>query len=123
MKFYIAGRTSRVPEIQAMTKRLLDLGHEVAHDWTNASVSLKRPYEAKVAAQIAGMDFDGVKSADILIILGDQSGTGMYVELGIALATNTVVYSIGDYNDVTVFHFLPNVKRVETFEDVLIDLS
>jgi nucleoside 2-deoxyribosyltransferase len=87
-----------------------------------ADADLKRPYDLNLACSIAEKDLWGVKDADVLIIIGDQAGTGMYVELGIALATNTRVYSIGDYNDITVFHFLAQVSRLDSFEEVLEDL-
>ena len=123
MKFYIAGRTKAVPEIQRMTKTLVDLGHTVAHDWTQLDSDMKRPYPVDKARQIAQADLDGVNNADVFIIIGDESGTGMYVELGIALAKAARVYAIGTNNDATVFHFLPTVKRFETFEEVLKDLE
>ena len=123
MKFYIAGRTKAVPEIRRMTKILVDLGHEVSHDWTQLDCDMARPYPAAKACQIAQDDLSGVKNADVFIIVSDEAGTGMYVELGVALAQGATVYALGEYNDITVFHYLPTVKRFKTFEDVLNDLK
>jgi nucleoside 2-deoxyribosyltransferase len=123
MKFYIAGRTSKTEDIKEMISLLTKFGHEVTHDWTLTDAQFQRPYPIDIAEQVADKDMRGIVDADIFIILGDKSGTGMYVELGIALATNTKVYSIGENNDVTVFHFLPNVKRMYTFSEVLDDLA
>ncbi|MCA9355582.1 hypothetical protein KC865_03485 [Candidatus Kaiserbacteria bacterium] len=59
----------------------------------------------------------------MFIILGDKSGTGMFVEMGAALSNNAKVYAIGEYNNLTVFHFHPHVTRLDTFEEVLSDLG
>ena len=124
MKFYISGRTAKISEIKEMTEVLTTMGHVVSHDWTeDRDVDLPRPYEENKASQIASKEVRGISDADIFIIIGDSAGTGMYVELGVALATNTKVYSIGAYNDITVFHFLPNVTRFNTFSEVLEDLE
>lgn len=126
MKFYIAGRTSRISEIKSMVTKLKDLGHEVTHDWTEMeNADLPRPYNEhlELVRDFALKDIDGAKEADVFVILGDQSGTGMYVEFGAALAMGAKIYAVGEYNDITVFHFHPSVVRVATFEDVLNDLN
>lgn len=123
MKFYISGRTAKVEEIKAMSKALEQRGHFVSFDWMSEDTDIPRPYETSLVENIAKKEIAGIRAADIFIIIGDEAGTGMYVELGIALATKKLVYSIGDFNDITVFHHLPNVKRLASFEDVLADLE
>lgn len=126
MKFYVAGRTARINEIKAIIDELLSLGHEITHDWTiSDDADLGRPYidHLTKVSEFAQKDIEGAYQADVFIILGDQSGTGMYVELGAALAGGAKVYAVGDYNDMTVFHFHPQVKRLDTFADVLVDLK
>lgn len=125
MKFYIAGRTSQIKTIQKMVATLTDLGHEITYDWTRTEdPDLKRPYNEHLekVSFFAEKDINGAKNAEIFIIIGDASGTGMYVELGVALASGAKVYAIGEYNDVTIFHFHPQVTRYNTFEEVLDDL-
>lgn len=121
MKFYVASRTARASDILHIRASLLELGHEV-YDWT-IFASIKRPYMENEVAPIAAEELQAVKDADIFILLGDEGGTGMYVELGYALATNTKIYCVGNHNNLTVFQYLPQVTRVDSFEDVLKDLS
>lgn len=121
MKFYIASRTARANDVHALKALLQKAGHDV-YDWTMFA-SIKRPYIEREVAPIAQEELEAIKQADIFILLGDEGGTGMYVELGYALATNTKIYCVGNHNDVTVFQYLPQVKRIASVEEVLRDLE
>ena len=123
MKFYISARTAKVKEVKEMTSTLVDMGHEVTFDWTLEDAAVRRPYDPEWALLVAEKEKTGISKSDFFIILGDSSGTGMYVELGIALANNCTVYAIGENNDATVFHYLKNVKRFNSFSDVVKNLS
>lgn len=126
MKFYIAGRTARINDIKKMVSILEERGHTCTHDWTAMEdAELERPYDDHVekVQNFAEKDISGARDADVFIILGDKSGTGMYVEMGAALSGGAKVYAIGEYNNLTVFHYHPRVTRLETFEEVLLDLG
>jgi len=125
MKFYIAARTAKAVEVRKMRKILEEKGHRVSYDWTLEDVDIPRPYGNHVdkVVPLAEKTLEGAKNADIFIIIGDSAGTGMYVELGAALAAGKKVYAIEDHNDKTVFHFHPLVTRLNTFEDVLKELG
>lgn len=106
-----------------MIKTLETLGHS-AYDWTSLPEAIiERPYQEEAAQKLAEAESAAIATSDAFVIIGDHSGTGMYVELGIALATGAKIYSIGINNDATVFHFLPSVIRLNTFEEVLADLG
>ncbi len=67
---------------------------------------------------------DGSRRCDIFILITDESGAGMYTELGAALTSKrTKIYVIGNYLDRSVFFFHPKVKRFETINEVLEDLD
>ena len=85
--------------------------------------SIQRPYREAVVAPIALAELEAIKDANVFILLGDEGGTGMYVELGYALATEAQIYCVGNFNDVTVFQYMPQVRRVGSFEEVLNDLK
>lgn len=123
MKFYFAGRTARAADIQSMRDELQELGHELSYDWTTSDLLQTRPYPEEFAAPEAKRELEGVAMADVFILIGDEGGTGMYVELGYALAQNIPIYCLGEHNDKTLFQFLPEVKRVDSFEDILNDLE
>ena len=128
MKFYIASRFANKDRVLEMAGKLEELGHSWSFNWTRHQ-SIKPYSENKELAEQFGVDdFEGVLDADIFIILGDEAGSGMYVELGAAMASNALkggvkIYSIGEYNERTPFHFHPMVKRLESFEEVLEDLG
>lgn len=126
MKFYVASRTARTKEVKEIIETILSKGHEITHDWTGVeNATLERPYHKhkEVVREFALKDVEGAKNAEVFIILGDNSGTGMYVELGAALASNARVYAVGEYNDATVFHFHPQVTRVGTIDEAFNDLK
>lgn len=106
--------------MQRFRNSLEELGHEV-YDWTMFA-SIKRPYRENQVAPIALAELQAIENADVFILLGDEGGTGMYVELGYALAKGSKVYCVGNHNNETVFQYIPQVIRVESFEDVLKDV-
>lgn len=126
MKFYIASRTSEIGRVKTMINTLEKMGNVCTHDWTSVeNANLSRPYgqHLDIVRDYARKDIEGAREAEVFIILGDKSGTGMYVELGAALAGNSKVYAIGEHSDMTIFHFHPAVKQVDSFDEVLVDLK
>jgi hypothetical protein len=126
MKFYIAARTSQLSIVKEMVKEIELEGHEISHDWTAVKdADLPRPYSAHAEKVriFAENGVEGVKNADVFVILSDIGGTGMYVEMGMALASNARIYTVGENNDVTVFHFHPRVNKVSSLKDVFKDLK
>jgi len=104
-------------QVKEMISLLEGRGHECTHDCTAMKDAERgRPYKDHIekVRKFAEKDVMGARDAYVFIILGDESGTGMYVEMGAALSNNVKVYAIGEYNDVTVFH--PHVSRLDTFE-------
>ena len=57
-------------------------------------------------------------------MLSDEAGTGMYVELGAAIASylergKPEIFVIGPHNSRSMFYFHPAVQRVDNLEGVL----
>lgn len=128
MKVYVATRTSRKEEVREIYKKLIEMGHEITEDWTKHK-SIK-PYikNQKMASKYAVEDINGVLDADVFILLCDEGGTGMFVEMGTAITMNliskkTKVYVVGKYNDRSIFFFHPSVIRKDTIEEVLEELD
>jgi hypothetical protein len=94
---YVAGRVSRQKEIQIILDRLRESGIEVTRDWTwtHAITNEKEARDFRMKAYAirdpkyhreADDDLNAVFEADIFIIVTDEHGTGMYVEMGAAFA-------------------------------------
>lgn len=128
MKFYIAARFGLKDEVRSMYKVLQEKGHGVIADWTEhkpikpygENPSLSRDYSIE--------DIDAVTNCDVFVIVSDEAGTGMYVELGAAIASNLKngrpkIYVIGGNTDRVMFYFHPSVIKKATFEEVLKDLG
>jgi len=128
MKFYIASRVKNKQLVRKIHKTLTKLGHEVLSDWVDETDII--PYEKHIeASKIRAIECAKYSSeCDVFILVSDESGAGMYTELGIALNSNISgnkpkIYVIGDYVNRSVFFFHPFVKRFKTMDEVLEDLK
>ncbi len=128
MKFYIASKLGNHIQVQSLAKLLKANGWEHTYDWTIHGSNKETDIE--ILKSIARKEFDGVKNADIVIVLTPQ-GRGTHAELGMAIALNKVVYichSDDTYfkcdDNTSTFYWLPQVKHlVGTIEDVAIELK
>lgn len=128
MKFYIASRFDKRDEVKKLQKVLADNGHEIVGDWTDHKPI--KPYDKNqdMAKEYATDDINGVKNADVFIILSDEAGTGMYVELGAAITSNILkgkpkIYAVGEHNSRSMFYFHPSVVRLPDTDGVLEDVE
>jgi hypothetical protein len=124
MKFYIASRVNRKEDVKEYYKKLKSKNHTVSFDWTNYG-SLK-PYSKnkKIMDKLADAATEGIRKCDVFVLLTDESGTGMYTELGIAINNylnfgKPEIYIIGDYLDRSPFYFHYVVNSCKTFDEVL----
>lgn len=124
MKIYIASRFDKRDEVKKLQKILIEKGHEIVGDWTDHEPI--KPYDKNqdAAKEYAADDINGVKNSDIFIILSDKAGTGMYVELGAAIASKILIgkpeiYVVGDHNSRSMFYFHHAVKRTANIDDLL----
>ncbi len=103
-----------------MIKELNKRDHKMTFDWTKADY-FDRPYTKHLAdaAQLATTEIEAIAEAEFFIIVGDPGGTGMYVEMGAALANNVPIYAIGHHSDETIFHFHSSVTRLGDFSALL----
>lgn len=115
MKFYIASKLENYEQVQNLSKLLKDLGWEHTYDWT-VHGSIKET-DTETLKSVGKKETDGVKSADIVIILTPQ-GRGTHVELGIAIALNKIVYICHEDDkyfrcddNTSTFYWLPNVEH------------
>ena len=115
MKFYIASRLKNHEQVKYLSEKLKAAGWTHTYDWT-AHGSVKESSTERLA-EIGQKELDGVKDADIVIVLTPQGG-GTHTELGFALAFGKAVYlchSDDTYfkcnDDTSTFYWLPQVQR------------
>ena len=115
MKFYIASSLKNAGQVRELSHLLKCAGWEHTYDWT---IHLEKDIDGTVLKAIGEKELEGVKQADIVIILTPQ-GRGTHIELGIAIALGKQVYLCHrdasyfqfDGNTCT-FYWLPQVKRL-----------
>lgn len=97
-------------------------------DWTT-HIPIKPYHEHADLAQTYSIeDVNAVKGCEVFCLLSDEAGTGMYVELGVAILSNMLrakpgVYVIGEQNTRAMFYFHPAVKKRESIEDVIAEVE
>ena len=128
MKFYLASRTKNRELIKNIRKKLTGLGHEVTSTWVDEKNIIPHEKHLEATRKRARQCIKDCSNSDVFILISDETGSGMYTELGAALLSNSdrktpEIYIIGKYLDRSVFFFYPGVKRFETFEEVLQDIN
>jgi len=115
MNFYIASKLENHEQVKDLAKLLKNFGWEHTYDWT-VHGSIKET-NMETLKSVGQKETDGVKSADIVIVLTPQ-GRGTHVELGIAIALNKIVYicHVDDRyfkcdDNTSAFYWLPNVNH------------
>jgi nucleoside 2-deoxyribosyltransferase len=115
---YIAGRYVRREELREVAQQLTDRGFEVTSRWLFEDASIPGGHLAPEgrAAEIAQMDFEDVRRADVCIAFtepskGPQGRGGRHAELGIALALGQRVLLVGPREH--VFHCLEHVEQYD----------
>ena len=117
MKFYIASRMENKAAASELTEKLKTKGHTVTLDWTR--LEKLKPYEqnSERSAEVADQMVKAVQNADLFVVFLDEGGTGLYTELGVALAMGKQVFVVGDLNK-PIFLFHPLVTRVYSIQEL-----
>lgn len=98
-------------------------GHEITADWTKHKPLESYPDNAQISMEYAAEDLKGVRNCDAFIMVSDPEGTGIYIELGAAIALGKKVFMIGPHTSHSVFFLLPQIKIVENLEEVFKELN
>ena len=128
MKFYIAARFGLKDEVREVYKTLENKGHEIMADWTEHKPVKPYADNQEVSQEYSVEDIDAAMSCDVFILISSDAGTGMYIELGAAIANNIKtgtpkIYVIGEHTGRSMFYFHPSVMRKNTLAEVFEDLD
>ena len=123
MKFYISSRTKEANQTKKIIQKLKSLGYSITLDWTKQT-NLK-PYNknSKQSAIFSKRVTSAIKTCDSFILLTDQAGTGMHTELGIAIAEKKKIFIIGKHSNTNVFFFHPNIKRLNSINNLFKEIT
>lgn len=126
-KVYLAARYSRHKELQRYAKQLEKLGYKVTSRWIwgdhqidDEGLSLQAKESERI--RFAKEDWEDLINADICISFTEEprstnSRGGRHVEYGIALALNKRCIIVGWREN--VFHCLPDIEFVDSFDDLI----
>jgi len=132
VKIYVAGPLADIERVQAVQAAVVAAGHELTLDWTRGlDVTLVDSYGSapSLSADLASADLDAVLSAEaVLVVMSDEEGRGMFVELGAALARAhrgdlQHVVVLGPIRQESVFYYHPVVQRVSSVERWLASIA
>ena len=127
MKFYIASKLENYAQVKKLSEKLKSAGWVHTYDWTvHGSV---RESDAELLKEVAKKEFNGVKDADVVIVLTPQ-GRGTHIELGMAIALNKQIYlcHIDDTyfkcdDNTSAFYWLPQVNQfIGSIDDLAYEL-
>lgn len=123
MKFFVTGRSSRVDEVERVFESIKRIGHEIVLDWT--SFPMIKPYADNPikASDFAQAQINGILEAEVYILLAHEDGTGVFAELGAALAVsqlqgNLKIFAIAESIPPAMFHYHPLITWVKNLDEV-----
>ncbi len=123
MKWYFASRMRHKDKIKKLGKTLENYGQKISFNW--AEIGSINPYSKnkKVCEEHSYKTSLAIKNSDVFVMISDEGGTDMFTEKGIAISSNMIngfprIYVVGKYNERSMMHFHPSVKRVNSLEDV-----
>lgn len=125
MKIYVASSFHNKDEVRAAQMMLRDHGHEISHDWTPDVAPGERGSDQwnRYLWNSGRKDYDGIMSADAMVILNDIRGRDMLTEYGMAMGRGIPVFFLRATaflsTFVSVFLYCPNVVICDTMADVL----
>ncbi len=118
MRFYLASRFSRAPEMRVIRTRMLDCGVEVTSTWIDQEENVD-DCGTEQATLIAQRDILDIERADSILLWGENgrvlSRGGRLFEFGYSYATGHRCFVL-NYRD-QVFSALPRVEFFGSFQD------
>lgn len=118
MKFFVTGRSSRIAEVEMAFERIVKMGHEITLNWT--VFPMIKPYadNPKKAGEFAQAQISGIIEAEVYILFAHEDGTGVFTELGTALAIAQMfgklrIFAIASDIPEAMFHYHPLITWVK----------
>lgn len=127
-RVYVSTRFAKKEEVKEIYSKLEKLGYTRSGDWTEHKAIKPYSKNQELAKIYSARYAEGIRKADLVIIISDNAGTNIHSELGVAIDyaldyERPLIYVIGEYLDTNLFFFHPAVKRRKTIEDVVEELK
>ena len=127
MKFYIAARVRKKEKVKKIHKMLVREEHEVLSTWIEEGKIIPYNKHSSKAETRSTQCINAIEKCDVFVLISDETGAGMYTELGMAIATNLItkkpkIFVIGEHINRSMFFFHPAVTRKKDIIEVLKEL-
>jgi hypothetical protein len=122
VKVYVAGRSAIRDGVEDAIKKLISAGFEITFDWTKYPRMVYKD-DPELAQKYSLLELEAISVCDAFILISDEEGRGMYVEMGYALALDKSIYVIGKHNTKPIFMYHPAIIKMDKIEEVIKKLS
>ena len=123
MEWYFASRRRHKEFIDKIVNFLESQNHSVVYEWSK--LGRLKPYHknSDKSSLVAREIGNALKDVDIFVLISDEAGTDMFIELGIVIREwmqnkKIKIYIVGKFNDRSLMHHHPSIKRVNKIRDV-----
>lgn len=129
MNVYIAAPWKDRVTMPDVAAQLENAGHTITHKWwlteNGGDVPVRGDDRTTFMSEMANQDFDGVMSADIVVLINSCKSEGKSVEQGIALAFDKDIIAVGKRGEFSnnVFHYMDNYIWVDSVEEAIKELD
>ena len=123
MKWYFAARTKHRGTISSIVELLKEYNHEVSFDWTKFGPLEPYNKNTEKSKEMAEKISMAIGSTDVFVLISDEGGTDMFVEMGVALAScvknnRPKVYVVGEHNKRSLMHLHPSITHVDSLKQI-----
>jgi nucleoside 2-deoxyribosyltransferase len=120
-RIYVAGPWVDREQVIPIADKLEQMGHVITHKWWEYEGVSQNEESPEFLRECAKSDFNGVASADIVLVLNTSKSEGKAAEQGIAIALGKPIVCITpDVNPSSnIFHYLGCYTHVKTVEEAL----
>lgn len=121
MKVYLAGPWIYKGDMAEIAAQFERAGHTITHKWWLIENIPENERSIDLLRIQAEMDVQGVRDADVVVVMNSAKSEGKAVEQGIAIAMDKNIIAVGTRGEVSVnvFHYLLNYLWVKTVQEAL----
>lgn len=129
LKVYVAAKFSDKKRVDQCYNVLKASGYTITHEWIHNKQAIPFHQYPEFTRQCAWEDINGVRAADIFILLShSEPSMGASAELGAAIATylmyqKPLIFVVGPYFDANFCFWHPAVTQKNSIEEVLLQIA
>lgn len=119
MKIYFSSRFKHRDYLRELSKDLEKKGHEIVSSWI--WMESQKPYDKnhEKCREVSKTVEEDIKNCEEFVLISDEGGTDMFVELGIAIAFDKKIYVVGEHGKRSLMSFHPNIEHLDSMDDFI----